>query len=532
MSSQSQSSLRLSPKHSDSSYYDSISQSLYHQLRPMVINSDHNEGSQSLYLPPFLPLDVINDKITKDRVNSTTSSLTPIYKSFRSSQVAKRARKVFAILGLYEEEAAIWDLFDDGLIDEDLPLARQKADWKSDSCRVLVSCRGREFNAFSRVMKSRAITDFLQEQWLVLAPVFAMQGEHICVDRQSPLPFYDIKRISPNYISTVYKGLLHAAHLIPEAKDPVQIAIKDYVEEKDFIREKQNLVAIQDLKHPHLVRHIATVQQGSRFYVIFPWADGGNLSDFWKRDPDALQTRDPALFMWSLQQMHGIVKALSALHGVNCRHGDLKPENILHFQTSSDPAVENKQYGALVIADVGVSRVHSQATEFRSNPTNTNATTLCYEAPEAEYDKHSPRRRRYDMWSVGCVFTEFVIWLLYGERAISEFRSLRRREDDQFPQKGAYYRSTRGTTEVHPVVRRAFDTLVTDPRCGKGTGLAELVSLITNDLIVIDPGERAEAGELEEKFENIVQKAKENPDYLIRKVEPPCRTPDIFIPGG
>lgn len=55
------------------------------------------------------------------------------------------------------------------------------------------------------------------------------------------------------------------------------------------------------------------------------------------------------------------------------------------------------------------SKFHCQATALRSTPVDTKATTSCYETAEAEFDKSSPRGRRHDMWTVGCICTEFII---------------------------------------------------------------------------------------------------------------------------
>ncbi|KAI0474845.1 kinase-like protein [Xylaria cf. heliscus] len=503
------------------SNYDSTSQSLYSQLNSKVIKPDNKKMVNHLSTFSFLPLDGIDETITGDVIKAGLSCCDSIFRPTLPLQIMERAQKVFTILGLFKEEAIIRDLFDEGLLDKDLPLARMQAAGDSNNRNVLISRQGKVFKSFSAPGKEMVVDNFLQKQWLVLAPVFSMAGEHLHVDQEAPLPFYNIEKIPTISINNVYKALLHPAHL---AKDPVQVAIKDYDIKEDFDKERDNLTAIQYLNNSHVIRHIATVQHGELFYVVFPWADGGNLSNFWKRDPDALQTRHSSLFIWSFQQMLGLVDGLFALHRLNCRHGDLKPENILHFWAPDHSAIPQSQYGTLVIADVGVSRVHQQATELRRDPTNTKATTPCYEAPEAELNRTAPRGRRYDMWSIGCIFMEFTIWLLYGDSAISDFRRLR--------SGAAYYELTATSTAViHPAVSRALEALRNDPRCGEDTGLADLIRLIADDLIVIDVEKRAEAGELRETFGKIVERGEKNADYLVRGTDPPSKIPDAFIFG-
>lgn len=289
-----------------------------------------------------------------------------------------------------------------------------------------------------------------------------------------------------------------------------------------------NLVKIQALNHPHLIRHIATVQQGAQCYAIFDWADGGDLSMFWERYPNAVPARPPELVLWCFKQMLGLVEALFALYELNYRHGDLKPGNILNFKDPGESDPTNKGFGRLVITDFGISKSHPQATELRHDGTNTIASTPDYEAPEAELDRNKPehirkpRSRKYDMWSVGCIFLEFIIWMLYGHKTIHDFRKIR----CVFNTKGPYYIPIGRHVEAHPAVSRGLDALRKDPRCAKDTGLADLVNLIDNCLIVIEPGKRATAEEVKGKLEEIVEKAQTG--LMMKRVGSPPRIPDAF----
>jgi serine/threonine protein kinase len=73
-----------------------------------------------------------------------------------------------------------------------------------------------------------------------------------------------------------------------------------------------------------MIHHYATCEMDNAFYVIFPWADGGNLKEYWKTLAE--KERTPDLGVWALRQMLGLSEALAALHEKNCRHGDLKPD--------------------------------------------------------------------------------------------------------------------------------------------------------------------------------------------------------------
>ncbi|GAW11807.1 hypothetical protein ANO14919_011590 [Xylariales sp. No.14919] len=473
-----------------SSSIDSTEHSLYQRLKRKVIeNADTGD---------FLPRGAIAEIITVETIEAQFPwyNIFKVRSSCSSDQVVQQAKGVLAILGLCEKESDIWNLFNEGkgLTDDHLPL-ELRANGLSN---VLVSRGGREFKSFLS-WKDIEIECFFKKQWLVLAPVLEVRGQHIPMGGEVPLPFYDMKVVSHGFTSTVYKGRLPASHVIPKANNDPRIAIKRYGLEEYFEREKDNLENIQKLDHPHLIQHIATIQKGNSFYAILYWADGGNLCDFWERNPDFFLTRRSGLFIWCFQQMLGLVEGLFALHEKGCRHGDLKPENILHFQNSDDPKIHHGEYGTLIIADVGISRVHHIVTELRHDRTKTYDTTRSYEGPEAETGGDKPRSRRYDMWSVGCIFMEFAIWLLYGYKAINAFRERRK----EFSPKAAYYEFTNPTVKINPAVEAELKALRNDAPC---TGLTELVDLIANDLIVIEPKDRAEAGALRDKFRQIWRK--------------------------
>jgi serine/threonine protein kinase len=292
------------------------------------------------------------------------------------------------------------------------------------------------------------------------------------------------------------------------------VAIKEFRNTEPFKKEKDVLEKIQILNHNHLIKHLAICENGKLYYIIFPWADGGNLREFWKlEDP---QERNPELFLWSLQQMLGLAGALQALHSVNCRHGDLKPENILHFKKGGQ--------GDLVVADVGVSRVHENATELRHAGTTTRATTPSYEPPEVHLQPNSPRARRFDLWSLGCIFLEFNIWLLYGFEAINNFGHAR-----DTPEFGFYkLNAERTAAETHQVVLNAIKAIREDPRCSGGTGLEKLANLIAAHLLQVEVERRYSADELYDELQKIVQDAEKNPAYLFNQVEPAPNMPLLF----
>lgn len=157
----------------------------------------------------FLPLHVLEEEITAKtiRVNGHVSNPA------RAEQIAREARKVFAILLLIGRQDAIGRLHSDGLTDEYLPLERGKGDTEC----VLKSCQNQTklFKEF-RSWDSPAINYFLEKQWQVQAPVFDAAGGNFKLSAECALPLVSehdpVEQIGHTECSTVYRCILHSSH--------------------------------------------------------------------------------------------------------------------------------------------------------------------------------------------------------------------------------------------------------------------------------------------------------------------------------
>jgi serine/threonine protein kinase len=216
--------------------------------------------------------------------------------------------------------------------------------------------------------------------------------------------------------------------------------------------------------------------------------------------------------------MLGLTSAVHNLHEqFNCRHGDLKPENILCVQQGKEIVLK--------IADFGVSRIHHAQTTYRKGMGTINVLlTPSYQAPEVEIeelDKNAPRprSRRYDVWSLGCVFLEFTIWLLHGRKAIEGFTNARGNglssTNSSYPLYEVTSKSPR-LTQVHKLVSWTIGKLEhDDPRCEGITALAAVLSLIKDRMLQIEVDQRPMASEICEQLKIIIQKTETRPSYLL-----------------
>jgi serine/threonine protein kinase len=191
------------------------------------------------------------------------------------------------------------------------------------------------------------------------------------------------------------------------------------------------LKMFSDNAHPHLISLLATYEQRGVYHLIFPWADH-DLNSFWKIYKPS-PTFDATTVKWFAKQCMGIAQALVKIHkyqtsnsdGENgfrakiyVRHGDIKPTNILWFPDDNG--------GILKITDFGLSESTNHSKSYRSN--TKVAASMSYRPPE--YDiKGASLGLSYDIWTLGCLYLEFITWLLGTWTMVEDFLEMRTSPD-------------------------------------------------------------------------------------------------------
>ncbi|KAH8597375.1 kinase-like domain-containing protein [Bisporella sp. PMI_857] len=428
-----------------------------------------------------------------------------------------------------DKVAAIQGLLDEGLTDEHLPLSF--ADHEG-----LVSCNGAKIFPFVG-WSHASTTDFIQhKQWLVLAPHLDTTGQLIKVNHDCALPFTKSTVIGSGAAGIVHRAKLHPAHqrgFEAEVVD-LQVAVKQFLHKRDFTKENKILQQIKALQHRHIIRHLASIDKDEKGYIIFPWADGGNLQKFWM-DGEQGPYRKRAL--WAIRQMLGLTTAVELLHKqFKCRHGDLKPGNILCVKEDGEMVLK--------IADFGVSRIHQDPTFYRNSATTSAFLTPSYQGPEVEFEKvdkkdQHPRSRKYDIWSLGCVFLEFSIWLLHGPKAVEGFATTRVGGSSSTDRSAPLYEVTNKaskTARVCQLVSWTIKSLQDHPQCKGETALAALLNLIKDKMLQPEVDKRPWAADICKELEKILQEAEKRHSYLSPSYDglsiPPLKFEEFYsVPG-
>lgn len=174
--------------------------------------------------------------------------------------------------------------------------------------------------------------------------------------------------------------------------------------------------------HGNIVTLLATMKWGDKYSFLFPWADC-DLLGYWEMNRKPDWNHD--VLIWIASQCQGIMSAIDHIHdpkfqnenGENMygRHGDIKPDNILWFKKGGK--------GVLVLSDLGFTAEHRDTS--RSNVPGFNIPhTPNYRPPECDMDGVNGKiSRSFDIWTLGCLFLEFIIWTLCGWEERTRFRT-------------------------------------------------------------------------------------------------------------
>ncbi|KAH8647687.1 hypothetical protein BX600DRAFT_518114 [Xylariales sp. PMI_506] len=549
---------------------------LYLELEYVVVRNTGPFGKQE-----FIPAHSIARLLTRENVESVlngagrhpSGAATAVAASDipnLADFVLKRAGNLFLVLVSTHNVGALAELHACGFDDTSLPIGKslptKKAIANGYRGRPSVAAIQWEVGSLNKTThkldrtnrwpifgtwESNDVKSFERDQWLFLGATFTEGKFFYSFPKECPLPFISLDdedggadAPGSGQFSRVYKLGLYTAESQQEGStedgelEPEKIAVKVFRDHlKDyFYREVDTLKKIAAMDHPHLINPIAAFERGEDRCFIFPWADGGNLRDFWK-NTDAKRTKgttsvsDASIVSWALDQMCGLADCLTTLYAQNCRHGDLKPENILHFtnqaEETTDGNSESESRGRLVISDFGLAKFHIFETMRRGERSSIQDRTLRYEPPEMETDMDKPRSRDYDIWSIGCIYFEFALWLLYGWDYLEDFnRSTRNdkfweQELIQGPKKPKTNGAAATRYMVHHRVQEEMSKILADVKAE--AAVKDIVTLVRDRLLVVKVVEdahpamqsRASAMELLGSMNDIRQRASAEKKYLL-----------------
>ncbi|CAJ2513010.1 Uu.00g011290.m01.CDS01 [Anthostomella pinea] len=492
----------------------------------------------------FLPDHLIGQLVTRDAVKSALedADLEETAVEDLVEYVLNHARRLFLILVLMttrrdEKVSLLQHLKQNGIKDKYLPLRidfdKDEGHWYGVSMEKTEPETEPETEPSRRKFLAKELWEdndghcFNPYQWNLTAPVFGPKFRYeFHPDRTLPYLLVPEKPASSGFFGEVSRFEIHPEH-IPSLKadsdslSPIHggrgiaVAIKKAKHDDEladfFDKEADTLKVTREFRtSQHLVQTVAAFRQGNDRCIIFPWADGGNLFNYWvtsERD-----RCDKECMQWIIGQFTGLCGVVRLLHSKNGRHGDLKPENILWL----------KDKALLQIADLGLTTFHEEDANtkkrnWKGMGTVTPSGTQRYEPPEMDGDRGmgTSRSRQYDIWSMGCIILELLVWLMYGIDGVNTFR------DHTFhfwiwTQTGdggrKYY--------LNPYVESCMDIM--NNHLQEESAHKDLLNLVRNRLLVVpvheehvsSPDHREIAEQLHADMEEILESCKSDSPYL------------------
>ncbi|KAF2440660.1 hypothetical protein P171DRAFT_489356 [Karstenula rhodostoma CBS 690.94] len=369
----------------------------------------------------FLPtgvLDKLFNKVTVTRALERHDHDLTVDIASLESFVCSKARKVFAILVWVDCEPLIEQFYRHNFGDEQLPVFLEI---NEDDIYEAISWRLGKINIDKHPFNcdhwsERDIQSFCDyDQWPFLSPVFNEIQFRYEFHERIRMPFMDEqpRSLEESFFTVVEEWRIHRDHIrtpgligLPKnpyehppvaVKKPKQMSLTAAEFETVVGTEVQALETIRDLDHRHLAKSVAYYKKGQSLHY-FP--------------------------MGSLGQSQRYLDAMMTLHHSHqgIRLGDLKPENILCFDDADKEQSDDIYSCILVIADIGLSRTHDTFPEFGNDTIPRKSKTDMYEPPETELPNYDPSLYHYNVWSLGCIYLEIMIWLLYGHEEHENFR--------------------------------------------------------------------------------------------------------------
>lgn len=190
-------------------------------------------------------------------------------------------------------------------------------------------------------------------------------------------------------VRTLGSGGFGVVYLAQDCTSGQQVAVKclhHALRSDQLFRRKfrAEVLALQQLSHPHIVRFISAGESSSQFYIVTEYLDGESLRE--------LLNRGPLAWRRALDLMQQVGGALKAAHQFGIMHGDIKPENVFVLPGR----------GA-VLLDFGLARFADDSSATR---TAQIMGTWKYMAPEQLRGERGDHRS--DLFACGIMLYELL----------------------------------------------------------------------------------------------------------------------------
>ncbi|KAF2116786.1 hypothetical protein BDV96DRAFT_34877 [Lophiotrema nucula] len=286
------------------------------------------------------------------------------------------------------------------------------------------------------------------EQWSLCSPVLTPQDFRygFPLFPEEILPFVTVRRINKGGSAELFEIEIHPDHDRlrtgqngTQSTDflPRTYALKRYRGQYAESNYKQELEAFHRLSGrggtTDIVGYFGAFQHGESFNLILEYADKMDLEQYFQSE-DRPKAIVDILHFWEGQRR--LVYALLNLHGHGSGediprgfHQDLKPSNVLVMSCGRTSPYEYMfKVGDLNTAHFASSSNSKTAIARSAHGSLAYAPPECYRSDQALDNTNIFISQQVDIWSLGCIWLEAAVWVVFGHETLDDFRQRRGEE--------------------------------------------------------------------------------------------------------
>ncbi|SCO09502.1 uncharacterized protein FFB20_13313 [Fusarium fujikuroi] len=380
-------------------------------LRDNLVDGVNGEGKAA----PYIPFSALKRYFTKGRIDTIMKSIE-IYPADMTKDIQSSYLRIFSLLVYLGYPDSITWFTSNGLQDSDLPLTGspppQNPSWYTaflkeqwTFCPIIISADG----DFTQTLPSKAILPVTYEK--------AIDGKNKGPDdpklwQVKVHPGCSHKLVDDTVVFKVYQGTRGQHLYTTETNFYSQLRFRFHA--NSAIRR-----AFASFSFPESERCIAVVE----------YANGGSLIDFFHTESPP-SSNENVLLLW--ESVLRLTEALYVLRGVGQRdklsehspdrtHRDIKPENILVFSKDDNDSTFDTVFKFDSFALVEPSEVPPPDEEM----IRKESRSQMYLPPEASNSSPIIRPTMTDIWSLGAIFSDLLVWSMCGEAGRQRYRDRR-----------------------------------------------------------------------------------------------------------
>ncbi|KAG5660422.1 hypothetical protein KAF25_003028 [Fusarium avenaceum] len=288
--------------------------------------------------------------------------------------------------------------------------------------------------------------DFCSNQWRFCPVIFSnsFPFDQRTIDARQILPIRSEETIgskAQNSKTLIRVVTLHDGCYDTSWSPSGTIVFKVYNKEvlrRSWTQEFNAFVSIDSCEH--IVQYLGSFEQNHRYFIMLEHAGGGSLQHLFSQDVRPT-TFEQCMYFW--RGLMGLTKAINTIQNLGggphtqrtgFAHRDINPANILVFPG------ENEMFSSgfkMKLADFDTATsIHRIADQPFTHQDNDGNRTYC--APEASrtYEEEERDVKQVhvasDVWSLGCVVSDSIIWVSGGMAALKSALSDRSTEIKKF----------------------------------------------------------------------------------------------------